>query len=54
MAVALALCSALFQHGNLAAQLMEAVKSCSPGQVSGALCESGGIYGRNMQLTGWP
>ena len=36
------------QHGNLFAAMMEAVKVASLGKVSGALCEVGGIYRRNM------
>ncbi len=36
------------QRGNTFAELMEAVKTCSLGQISGALYEVGGIYRRNM------
>lgn len=36
------------QRGNLFAELMEVVKSCSLGQISAALYEVGGIYRRNM------
>ena len=36
------------QRGNLFAEMMEAVKVASLGQVSGALYEVGGIYRRNM------
>ncbi|MBK8306268.1 MAG: methylmalonyl-CoA mutase family protein [Gammaproteobacteria bacterium] len=36
------------QRGNLFAEMMEAVKTCSLGQISGALYEVGGIYRRNM------
>ncbi|MCC6279991.1 MAG: methylmalonyl-CoA mutase family protein [Saprospiraceae bacterium] len=36
------------QNGNLFAELMEAVKTCSLGQVTGALFEVGGQYRRNM------
>jgi methylmalonyl-CoA mutase len=34
--------------GNIFASLMEAVKSCSLGQLSAALYEVGGQYRRNM------
>jgi methylmalonyl-CoA mutase len=34
--------------GNIFASLMEAVKSCSLGQISAALYEVGGQYRRNM------
>jgi methylmalonyl-CoA mutase len=36
------------QNGNLFEELMEAVKTCSLGQVTGALFEVGGQYRRNM------
>jgi methylmalonyl-CoA mutase len=36
------------QRGNVFAEMMEAVKVASLGQVSGALYEVGGIYRRNM------
>ncbi|MCP4573020.1 MAG: methylmalonyl-CoA mutase family protein [bacterium] len=36
------------EHGNIFAQLMEAVKFCSLGQISGALYGVGGQYRRNM------
>jgi len=36
------------QNGNLFAELMEAVKTCSLGQITGALFEVGGQYRRNM------
>ncbi len=36
------------QNGNLFAALMEAVKVCSLGQVTGALFAVGGQYRRNM------
>ena len=36
------------EHGNLFAELMEAVKSCSLGQLTEAMFEVGGAYRRNM------
>ena len=36
------------QNGNLFAELMEAVKVCSLGQITHALYEVGGQYRRNM------
>ena len=36
------------EGGNIFASLMEAVKSCSLGQISAALYEVGGQYRRNM------
>ena len=36
------------QNGNLFAELMEAVKTCSLGQITGAMFEVGGQYRRNM------
>jgi len=35
-------------HGNVFAELMETVKSCSLGQITHALYEVGGRYRRNM------
>jgi methylmalonyl-CoA mutase len=37
------------QNGNLFAELMETVKTCSLGQITNALFEVGGQYQRNMQ-----
>ena len=36
------------EDGNLFAELLETVKSCSLGQISSALYEVGGQYRRNM------
>lgn len=36
------------QNGNLFAELMETVKTCSLGQITNALFEVGGQYRRNM------
>ena len=36
------------QNGNLFAELMETVKTCSLGQITRALFEVGGQYRRNM------
>ncbi|HNG88773.1 MAG TPA: methylmalonyl-CoA mutase family protein, partial [Saprospiraceae bacterium] len=36
------------ENGNLFAELMEAAKVCSLGQITGALFEVGGQYRRNM------
>ena len=39
---------AALSGGNIFAELMEAVKTCSLGQITGALYEVGGKYRRNM------
>jgi len=39
---------AALSNGNIFAELMEAVKTCSLGQITGALYEVGGKYRRNM------
>ena len=39
---------AAIQNGNVFAELMEAVKSCSLGQITKAMFEVGGQYRRNM------
>ncbi|HNA80572.1 MAG TPA: methylmalonyl-CoA mutase family protein, partial [Turneriella sp.] len=36
------------RSGNVFAELMETVKTCSLGQITGALYEVGGSYRRNM------
>jgi len=36
------------KSGNVFAELMETVKTCSLGQITGALYEVGGSYRRNM------
>ena len=40
--------STAVEHGNLFAELMSAVKSCSLGQLTEAMFEVGGAYRRNM------
>lgn len=42
------LCEVALKNGNIFAELMETVKSCSLGQISGALYQVGGQYRRSM------